>query len=154
VPITAVEVNLVPGMPTILTAGRPLTKFVLAVYLNAVRDAEIWAAAGRSDPGPPGAHESAPRNRIRLLSAAGDPSTPPSSLASITPQRITVVAAIDQLAMATHNGLLAGLSPEGAAALKARIQEVKKHMKIIPHPKCSAHAFLFPLITTYHGRWR
>jgi len=46
-----------------------------------------------------------------------------------------VAAAIDQLAIATHNGLLAGLSPEGAAALKAQIQDVKKDMKIVPPPK-------------------
>ena len=71
----------------------------------------------------------------QFASAAGNTSTPSSSLASITQQRIAVAAAIDQLAIATHNGLLAGLSPEGAAALKAQIQDVKKHMKIVPPPK-------------------
>ena len=72
----------------------------------------------------------------QFASTAGNPSTPPSSLASITQQRVAVAAAINQLAMTTHNGLLlAGLSPKGAAALNVQILDVKKHMKIIPPPK-------------------
>jgi hypothetical protein len=70
----------------------------------------------------------------QLASAAGDP-TQASSLPSITQQRIAVAGAIDLLATATHNGLIAGLSPRGAAALKAQLLDVKKHMKIVPPPK-------------------
>jgi len=61
--------------------------------------------------------------------------TTPASASAIAQQLAAIAAAIDRLAMTTYNGLLAGLSPAGAAALAAKIAEVKTHMKIIPPPK-------------------
>lgn len=61
--------------------------------------------------------------------------TTPGSASSIAQQRAATAAAIDRLAMTTYNGLLSGLSPAGAAALSAKIADVKTHMKIIPPPK-------------------
>lgn len=71
----------------------------------------------------------------QLAAAATSSGATPASLPSIKQQRIAVAAMIDQLALATHNGLLSSLSPKGADALTTQIADVKKHMKIIPPPK-------------------
>lgn len=73
----------------------------------------------------------------QLAAAAVAPitaATAATSAADLKQQRGAVAASIDQLAMDTYDNVLASLSPKAAANLRSRIQDVKKHMRIIPPP--------------------